>query len=172
MQNFVEAMIARLTEAQVDFVIVGGVSAVLHGAPIVTRDLDLCYQRVPANVARLAAALAPLKPRLRGLPADLPFTVDDRALLLGTNFTLVVGDEDLDLLAEMSGIGGYEEVVRQAKEMTVGAYTVKVLSLEQLIASKEAAGRAKDLAALPVLKATLQLKQQQDPPRHESPASP
>lgn len=100
MQNFFEDVIARLTQAQVEFIIVGGVSAVLQGVPIVTKDLDLCYRRTPANLARLARALAPLQPRLRGFPPDLPFTFDERTLQLGSNFTLVVGDEDLDLLGD------------------------------------------------------------------------
>src|SRR5262245_15695033 len=58
-------MILTLTEAGVEFVIVGNVSAVLQGSPIITQDLDLCYRRTDANLTRLAAALRSLKPRLR-----------------------------------------------------------------------------------------------------------
>jgi hypothetical protein len=161
-QNFFEEVIARLTQAQVEFVIVGGVSAVLQGVPIVTKDLDLCYRRTAANIARLAKALAPLQPRLRGLPADLPFTFDERALNQGTNFTLTVADEDLDLLGEMAAIGGYEQIIGRVDEMLVGEFRVKVLPLEQLIATKQAAGPPKDLAVLPLLKGTLEIQQQKD----------
>jgi hypothetical protein len=171
-QDFVKEIIARLVQAQVEFVVVGGVSAVLQGAPIVTVDLDLCYLRSADNLTRLAAALAPLRPRLRGLPSHLPAAFDERALQLGTNFTLAIGDEDLDLLGEMSAIGGYAEIIGHAKEIAIGQFTVKVLPLEQLIATKEAAGRPKDLAVLPVLKATLQLQQQQDKHRNESTSGP
>jgi hypothetical protein len=164
MTNFVEDLIARLNQAQVEYVIVGGISAVLHGAPIVTRDTDICYRRTPQNIARLARALAPLQPRLRGLPPDLPCAVDERTLQMGTNFTLLAGTEELDLLGEMSAIGGYEQVVVQATDMTVAGVPVKVLSLAQLIATKKAAGRPKDLAVLPVLEATLELRQRQNPP--------
>jgi hypothetical protein len=170
--NFVEEIIARLTQAQVEFVVVGGMSAVLQGVPIVTRDLDLCYHRTPVNISRLATALAPFKPRLRGLPPDLPSLFDEHYLQQGTNVTLLLGNEEVDLLAEMSGIGGYEQIIGQAEEMTVGATVVKVLSLVQLIATKEAAARAKDLAVVPLLKATLEFKQQQDLPPHEPPANP
>ena len=168
MQDFLNRMIARLSQAQVEFVVVGGVSAVLQGVPFVTLDLDLCYRRTPENIARLAAALSPLKPRLRGFPSDLPFTFDERAILLGTNFTLEVGDESLDLLGEMAAIGGYEEVISHAEQVSVAGSPVKVLSLAQLIATKEAAGRQKDFAVLPLLKATLELKRKQSISAHES----
>jgi hypothetical protein len=158
MPNFLEEMVVRLTQAQVEFVIAGGVSAVLQGASIITRDLDLCYRRTPGNVARLVAALASLQPRPRGFPADLPFVFDERTLLLGSNFTLEIGEESLDLLGDMSAIGGYEQVIAQADEMAVAGCQVKVLSLPQLIATKEAAGRPKDHAVLPELKAALELK--------------
>jgi hypothetical protein len=158
--NFLEETVIQLTQGGVEYVIVGGVSAVLQGASIVTRDLDICYRRTSANIARLVAALGPLHPRPRGFPPGLPFTFDERTVLLGSNFTLEVGDQSLDLLGDMSAIGGYEEIIGEAKAMQVGGYTVKVLSLAQLIATKQAAGRPKDLAALPILQATLELQQQ------------
>jgi hypothetical protein len=120
----------------------------------------------------LAAALAPLQPKLRGLPPGLLAVFDERSLQQGPNFTLLVGNEELDLLAEMSGIGGYEQIIGHVQEMVVGTNKVKVLSLEQLIATKEAAGRVKDSAVMPLLKATLALKQQQDLPKNEPPDQP
>jgi hypothetical protein len=131
------------------------VSAVLQGVPLVTQDLDVCYRRTPGNVRRIARALAPFDPKLRGLPPGLPNLVDEARLLLGTNFTLEIQGEDLDLLAEMSGVGGYDDVADSVVELEVGGQLVKVLSLERLIASKRAAGRGKDLAVLPLLEATL-----------------
>ncbi len=169
MQNFYEEVIARLAQAQVEFVVVGGVSAVLQGAPIVTVDLDICYRRSPQNIARLAAALQPLQPRLRGFPPDLPSPFDGRSLLLGTNFTLEIGNESVDLLGEMIVIGGYDQIIDQADEMLVAETRVFVLPLAQLIATKEAAGRPKDLAVLPVLKATLEMQERlaKQPPGSE-----
>jgi hypothetical protein len=172
MQNFIKETILRLTQAQVDFVVVGGISAVLQGVSIVTIDLDICYSRSPSNITRLAQALAPLRPRLRGLPPDLPFTFDERALLFGTNFTLEVGDESLDLLGEMSGIGGYDQIFPQVEEVVIEGVPVKVLALPQLIATKEAAGRPKDLAVLPLLKAAWEFKQHQSRPPSEPPPGP
>lgn len=162
MQHFAKEIISRLAQAQVEFVVVGGVSAVLQGVPITTIDLDVCYRRTPGNIARLVTALVPLRPRPRGFPPDLPFVLDEHTIQLGCNFTLEVGDEDLDLVGEMSAIGGYEQIIDETEEMTVAGVKVKVLKLAQLIRTKEAAGRAKDLAVLPVLKASLELKKKQD----------
>src|SRR5262245_60199555 len=114
MQHFAKEIVRRLVEGQVEFVVVGGFSAVLQGVPIVTLDLDICYRRTPENVARLAATLAPLEPKARGFPPDFPFFFDERTILLGSNFTLLIGDESLDLLGEMGGVGGYEEIIGQA----------------------------------------------------------
>jgi hypothetical protein len=161
MQSFVERMITVLAQGSVEFIIAGNISAVLQGAPVVTQDLDVCYRRSNENLEKLARALAPFKPRLRGLPPGLPDVFDDRTLLLGTNFTLAIEDEFLDLLGEMSAVGGYEEVVGRAEELEVAGHRVKVLALVDLIASKRAAGRPKDLAVLPLLEATLKLKEEQ-----------
>jgi len=158
MSNFLEDMVTRLAQAQVEFVIVGGVSAVLQGAPITTRDLDICYRRTPANISRLVTALAPLQPRPRGLPSELTFFFDERSIQLGSNFTLEIGDESLDLLGEMSAIGGYEEIISQSEEKTVAGFNVKVLPLSLLIVTKQAAGRPKDLAVIPELQATLEMQ--------------
>jgi hypothetical protein len=170
MQHFVKETILCLARAQVEFVVVGGISAVLQGVPVVTVDLDICYRRTPENLRRLAQAIAPYKPRLRGLPPELPGMVDERTLAFGTNFTLEIGDEALDLLAEMSGIGGYDQILPQVEEVLVEGVPIKVLGLQQLIATKQAAGRPKDVAALPLLKAALELRQGQGSPADEPPA--
>ncbi len=80
---------------------------------------------------------------------------------LGSNFTLEIGPESLDLLGEMSAIGGYEQVINGAVDAPLGSRIVKSLTLEQLIATKTAAGRTKDLAALPELHAALERKRRQ-----------
>lgn len=159
--NFVEEIVERLQDAGVEFIVVGGVSAVLQGAAITTRDLDICYRRTPENIRRLVAALKPLHPRPRGFPSGLPFVFDERTIHLGSNFTLEIGPESLDLLGEMAAIGGYEQVLGGALDAPISHRTVKILSLEQLIATKTAAGRTKDLAVMPELQATLERKRQQ-----------
>jgi predicted nucleotidyltransferase len=160
--NFAELITTRLVDAGVDFIIVGGVCAVLHGSPFVTQDFDVCYRRTPENIRRLVAALKPLDPRARGFPTDLPFVFDERTIQLGSNFTFLIGSEELDLLGTMSAIGGYEDVIARAVEMQVAGHSVKVLALPDLIATKEAAGRQKDLVVLPALRALLEQQLRRD----------
>jgi hypothetical protein len=143
-----EALIAALTHAKVDFVIVGAVALVLHGSPRVTRDLDICYGRSAANLKALAGALAPFRPTLRGSPPDLAFTLDARTLQAGLNFTLSSSAGDIDLLGEISGLGGFTVVRRLSVPMAVYGREVHVLSLEGLERAKRAAGRIKDVADL------------------------
>ncbi len=164
--SFMTDMVARLSQAGVEYIIVGGVSAVLHGSPVITKDLDICYRQTPENIRRLVAALAPLRPRPRGFPPDLPFVFDERTIQLGSNFTLDIGGEEFDLLGTMAAIGGYEEVIGAAVEMEVAGHRVKVLALADLIATKEAAGRAKDLAVLPLLRAVLAAQTKPGEPGH------
>jgi hypothetical protein len=130
--------------------------------PIVTIDLNICYRRTPENIARLASVISGLNARMRNFPPDLPFTLDARAIQLGSNFTLEIDGESLDLLGVMSGVGGYEDVIHEAQDVDVDALTVKTLSLEQLIVAKAAAGRPKDLSTIPIIRATLEMKKIQE----------
>lgn len=160
LESFFEEIVERLAAQHVEYIVVGGMSAVIHGAGIVTQDIDLCFRRTPQNIARIVAALAPLKPRLRDFPPDLPFFFDERTIQLGTNFTFNIRDETIDLLSEMDAIGGYDQVIGDAETVEIAGHSVKVLSLEKLIQTKTAANRPKDLFALPVLQATLEMKRE------------
>lgn len=144
----VQRLLDALAAAGVDFVVVGGVALVLRGSSRVTLDLDLCYARERENLQRLARALAPFRPRLRGAPLDLPFLWDERTLASGLNFTLTTDLGDLDILGEIPGVGGYAPVAAGASAMEIGGQRVLVMSLDMLERSKRAAGRAKDLLDL------------------------
>lgn len=91
-----------LSDAKVSFVVVGGYAATLQGSTYLTQDLDICYERTSENLQRLAGALAPLHPRLRGAPDGMPFVLDQHTLKQGMNFTLETDAGDLDLLGELS----------------------------------------------------------------------
>src|SRR5690606_41020160 len=107
----------------------------------------------PENLDRLVAALAPIHPRLRGAPPDLPFLWDSETLRNGLNFTLVTDEGDLDLLGEVTGLGNYGDIALRATEVDIHGARVRVLALDDLIRSKAAAGRAKDLVDLEALRA-------------------
>jgi hypothetical protein len=145
-----------LSDAGVDFVIIGGWSAVLHGSSYITSDIDFCFARTRENCKKIADALRPYHPRLRDLPRALPFVWDATTLANGTVVTL---DSDLgpvDLLAEVSGIGAYNDVKRHSIRVPAFDREVWTLDLPSLIASKRAAGRAKDLQLLPELESLLE----------------
>lgn len=144
----VERLLDALAAAAVDFVVVGGIAMVLRGSSRATIDLDLCYSREGENLRRLAAALAPFRPRLRGAPAQLPFIWDDRTLASGLNFTLTTDAGDIDILGEIPGLGAYADVAAESSPLPVGTLSIVVLDLDGLERAKRAAGRAKDLLDL------------------------
>lgn len=142
------ALIERLRAEAVEFVVIGGIAMVLRGSSRTTIDLDVCYARSNENLERLARAIAPLHPRLRGAPPDLPFIWDAQTLRSGCNFTLWTSEGDLDLLGEVTGLGNFAEVRKYASEVELFGGPCAVLDLDGLERSKRAAGRAKDLLDL------------------------
>jgi hypothetical protein len=141
-------LVTALVGHDVAFVIVGAVALVLQGSARVTRDLDICYSRERGNLKRLASALKPFTPTLRGAPRNLPFVLDDRTLASGLNFTLTSSAGDIDLLGEITGLGSFTVVERLSEHMSVFERDVLVLSLDGLERAKQATGRLKDLSDL------------------------
>ena len=146
-------LLARLAEHQVRFSVIGGVALIARGVQRSTEDLDIAYARDRENLARLVAALAPIHPRLRGAPAELPFVLDEASLRNGLNFTLDTDLGPLDLLGEVPGLGAYEHVDAASSELEIGGTQMLVLTLEGLERAKRAAGRPKDLVDLGYIRA-------------------
>jgi len=144
-----------LCDAGVDFVIVGGVAATFHGSAQVTYDLDICYSRSVDNLKRLVKALAPFAPRPRGFPDNLPFIWDEATLRNGSLFTLTTTLGDIDLLGEVLGLGTFDEIRARSVKLDVQGCQVFAVDLRSLIQAKRAAGREKDLRALPELEGLL-----------------
>lgn len=145
------ALLRRLHDADVPFVLIGGVAARLHGSPTLTRDVDICYDRDPAAVERLVSVLGELHARLRGVDDDVPFVLDARTVLAGGNFTFVTDLGDFDVLVAPAGVAGYQELAGAAVDVELGGFTVKAATLDQLITMKSATGRAKDRAEVEIL---------------------
>ena len=151
--KIIEAPLRLLGEYGVDCVIVGGIAAAIHGSLMLTNDLDVCYARDSANLERLAQALRSVHARLRNAPEGLPFILDAETLKRGLNFTFTTDIGDLDLLGEVRGVGRYEEVVADSLTVELFDYRFAVIDIGKLIVAKRAAGRPKDLIALPELEA-------------------
>ncbi len=148
-----QRVLVELDRASVEFIVVGGVAATLHGSARLTQDLDIVYARTPENITRLAATLAPWKPYLRGAPAGLPFRWDAQTVRQGLNFTLTTTRGDLDLLGEIVGGGGYDALLPHAEVARVFGCDVRCLGLRKLIEVKRAAGRPRDLEVIAELEA-------------------
>jgi predicted nucleotidyltransferase len=142
----------------VRYVLVGGVAAVLHGSPHVTTDVDVVPQDGRENLERLSAALREVHARIRvaGEPDGVPFDHSAESLSRVRVWNLVTDHGDLDLTFVPSGTRGYDDLVRDARSMTIGGVAVPVASLADVIRSKEAAGREKDRLTLPVLRRLLE----------------
>lgn len=161
--------IVKLLDAHgVEFIVVGGQAAVLHGSPIPTYDVDLSYRRTKENLERLAAALKLINPTLRGAPADLPFILDAQSLALGSNFTFDTSYGELDLLGWMEPLGGYDDFASRAETIEIEGLVFRILSLEDLITIKRHIRRPKDQATLVQLEAIQRLQATSDRPEASS----
>lgn len=138
-------------KAGVEFVIVGGIAVRSHGTNYVTEDLDICYSRKNENLKKIADVLAPLNPRPRGLDKNLPYVFDWSTLQDGTNFTFRTSLGDIDLLGEVSGVGAYNDLLKDSVTIDLDGYPARILSVNGLIKAKEKAGRPKDEPGLKVL---------------------
>lgn len=148
-------IIPPLVAAEVEFILIGGMAAILHGSARVTFDVDVVYERSKGNIERLAQVLQPHAPYLRGAPPGLPFSWDERTIRNGLNFTLTTALGDLDLLGEVIGGGGYRDLLSHTFEVEAFNVKFKCVDLPTLIKLKRAAGRPKDLESLAELQALL-----------------
>lgn len=156
-----ERMLAALDDCGVQFILIGGMAAILHGDVGVTVDIDVVPARSRDNLERLARALVGLRARIRteGEPEGLAFDCSvaffhDLAPDALVNMTTESGD--LDVTFQPSGTQGFADLRRDAIEIEVAdRLHILVASLEDVIRSKEAAGREKDRLALPRLRRLL-----------------
>jgi predicted nucleotidyltransferase len=154
----VKGILQVLTTHGVDFVLIGGVAAILHGSATLTQDVDISFAQDDANLEALGEALDELRARLRGVEDDMPFVPDARTLRQLQLLTLQTSAGPLDLLVRPDGSPPYERLRRGAERMDVGGFAVQVASLDDLIAMKRAVGRDKDLLAVEELETIRDLR--------------
>jgi predicted nucleotidyltransferase len=153
-----QRILGLLTARGVDFVLIGGYAAVLHGSPRMTRDVDLCYATDSQNLRTLARVLEELHARPSGADETLSFVADERLLARVSLLTLETGAGRVDLMTAPAGAPGYERLRSNAARYEVGGFLVKVAEIEDLMLMKAAAGRPKDLADLAELEAIVRLR--------------
>jgi hypothetical protein len=151
-------LLERLLEAEVEFVLVGGLAAVVQGAPITTFDVDIVHRRTPDNVDRLLALLAQVGARYRGRPE--PSLPPSREVLQGPGHSLLMTDlGPLDVLGAIENGAGYDQIAAEALVVTISGRSLKVLSLETIVSLKQGSTDLKDKLRLPILQALLRRKQ-------------
>ena len=156
-----KALLSRLKEQKVEFVIIGGVCGVLHGASLVTWDLDICCRFSRENLRRIETAVKDLHPRHRLTANKLPLELTDELCGSLKNIYLNTDWGILDCLSEVAGIGDYEEVLQRSIPHTLSYGEFRILNLDALIASKSAVGRGKDLEAVRLFQANKEKQAQQ-----------
>jgi hypothetical protein len=145
-----EALVQALVDAGVEFIVIGGAAAVLHGAPTTTQDLDIVHRRTADNVDRLAAVLDRLGAHVRE-PGDRRLQVTAAALAGPGQHNLTTDLGPLDPLGTLHDGRGYDELVSKSVLMEDGTLRIRVLDLDSLIDIKSSTGRQKDRLMLPIL---------------------
>ena len=155
-----EEILRRLTARGVDFIVIGGIAAVLHGSAQMTFDLDICYATDEGNLEALAEVLISLGARLKGIDEEVPFVADARTLRRVELLTMVTELGELDVVARPVGGPRYEALRRNADRFRLDGFSVLVASIDHLIAMKSTTSRSKDLAAVEELEAIKRLRAQ------------
>ncbi|HUO47157.1 MAG TPA: hypothetical protein VM470_10050 [Acidimicrobiia bacterium] len=154
----VVAMVQVLLDHEVDFVIIGGFAIELHAVPVPpTRDVDITPARSDANLSRLAGALTSLDAKLRmpgeateGLEIPGGWTAELLKEMVTVTLITTAGPLDISFLPD--GTTGYDDLHENSVLVSFGDLYLRVASLNDVIRSKEAAGREKDLIVLPALR--------------------
>ena len=148
--------IPALVCANVDFILLGGMAAILRGSARVTFDVDVVYSRTHGKMKRVVAVLAPHDPYLREAPQNLPFSWDAKTIGDGLNFTLTTTLGDIDLLGEVAGGETYQTLLAHSFDVDAFGVRFKCIDLPTLIRIKEAADRPKDREAIAELRVLLE----------------
>src|SRR5687768_2166938 len=156
----VSELLRRLVPQGVDFVVIGGIAAIAHGSPRLTRDLDIAYARDQANLEALGSVLVGLDARLFQIDEDVPFVADAATLANVQLLTLTTSAGRLDVTTQPWGAPPYDVLRNRATRQRVAGVSVLVASIDDLISMKQASGRNKDLGDIDELEAIKRLSSQ------------
>jgi hypothetical protein len=142
-----------LADHRVEYVLIGGMAAVLHGSTVLTNDADIVPDPDPDNVKRLSGALVDLAARIRSdaTPDGIPFEPHPTLLASMAMLNTTTRCGDLDLSFNPPGMVGYADLAQASNVFEIDGLKVRVAALADIIRSKEVADRPKDRAVLPIL---------------------
>jgi len=147
MQN-IQKILKLLKENEVEFVVIGGYAAIVHGASCVTEDLDLCIAFEKGNLEKMLKAFSNLHPEHRLVGKTSPITETAEKLSAFKNLYFKTDLGFIDILNEVSGIGAFSEVDKHSVEVPIFDMKCKVLDLDHIIEAKKAMTRSKDKEAV------------------------
>jgi hypothetical protein len=156
-------LVEQLVRGRFEFVLVGAYAAIVHGASVVTRDVDVCAPFTKENLFRLRDLLAELHPWHRMTPQRLPLEINEQNISTLRNFYLATDLGPLDCLSEIIAVGDYTTVRERSVLVEFSFGGVRVLDLDALIATKSHLNRLQDKLAIPQL---LAIKERQNANRH------
>ncbi|MDE0804185.1 MAG: hypothetical protein OSA99_12785 [Acidimicrobiales bacterium] len=150
-----ECIFAALDDHDIEYVLIGGLAAVLHGSSAMTNDADILPSKGPANLERLSACLKSLDARLRSPedPDGVAFDPHPTLLTSMAMLDMTTRCGDLDLTFQPAALDDYDAVVDASVLFEIHGRRVRVASLDDIIRSKETADRPKDHVTLPILRA-------------------
>ena len=153
MMGILLPVVKRFNEAEVEYVVIGGMAVMLYGSPMVTQDVDVCAPLDPANVARIIRSMEGLNARHFSRP-DLPPITEQPERLTNPkspklkNLYLKTDLGKIDILGELPGVGSYSDISKTAVEVDARGVRIRALDIDTLIAAKRFAGRARDVQAI------------------------
>lgn len=150
--NF-EQIFRALNQERVEFVLIGGFAAALHGSSIVTHDIDVCIRFSRENLLALQNALAAAHPKHRITPQRIPLEITERNWMTLKNLHLETDWGTVDCLGDVLGLGGFDQVSQFVQVMKTKGGDIRVLSIDGLIKAKEATARPHDIQTVAQLKA-------------------
>ena len=144
---FLEEVLSLLSKYEIEAIVVGNAAAALQGAPVTTLDVDFMIRDTERNLKKLGELSLEMKASL-----TRPFEPASNMMRLMTH------EIQCDFLFRLDGISKFESLRSKSSKIQIGSQTALVADLKDVIKSKKAAGRDKDLASLPILEKTLSIK--------------
>ena len=167
MQNL-NNLLKILLNNEIDFVLVGGFASAVYGSTMVTRDIDICCALTEQDIQDLREVLKDYHPVHRQTPQKLSFIeVPDQFNQLN-NLYLNTDLGVLDILSNITGVGDFQRIKSKSIKITLFGHKCNVISIDDLIATKRAIGRKKDLLVVEELEEIKKQKNKTTPHRDDS----
>lgn len=145
------ALLRELVDAGVEFIVVGGAAAVIHGAPVTTRDLDIVPRQHPGDVDRLVSALSRLDTRFRPITPGRDIAPTEEHVSGRGQLNLITRLGPLDVLLRLHDARGYDDLLARSTTVDAGGLSIRVIDLATLIDIKRSTGRPHDALTVPLL---------------------